>query len=105
MGYRYFYHGDIDAWKFIDDVSQIDLYYPGEFVRKRALIDGVNELDAFIDILREYATSLKGWLDQTQPIVRCQDCKFEDEPWNCPMTFYNYPNGFCSEGSIKEIEG
>ena len=37
-------------------------------------------------------------------IVRCRDCKFKDELWNCAAPYYVEPNGFCAWGAQKEVE-
>lgn len=37
-----------------------------------------------------------------EPIVRCRDCKFKDEPWNCAAPYHVEPNGFCSWGDRRE---
>lgn len=31
-----------------------------------------------------------------EEIVRCRDCKFKDEPWNCAAPYYVEPDGFCA---------
>ena len=36
-----------------------------------------------------------------EEIVRCRDCKFKDEPWNCAAPYYVEPNGFCAWGERK----
>ena len=36
-----------------------------------------------------------------EPIVRCRDCKFKDEPWNCAAPYYVEPDGFCAWGERR----
>ena len=31
-----------------------------------------------------------------EEIVRCRECKFKDEPWNCAAPYYVEPDGFCA---------
>ncbi len=38
---------------------------------------------------------------ELEEIVRCRDCKFKDEPWNCAAPYYVEPNGFCKWGERK----
>ena len=35
-------------------------------------------------------------------IVRCRDCKYKDEPWNCAAPYYVEQNGFCAWGEKRE---
>ena len=41
------------------------------------------------------------WLTGEE-IVRCRDCKFKDEPWNCAAPYYVKPDGFCAWGERRE---
>lgn len=34
-------------------------------------------------------------------IVRCRDCEYKDEPWNCAAPYYVEPDGFCKWGERK----
>jgi len=36
-------------------------------------------------------------------IVRCRDCEFEDEPWNCAAPYYREPDGFCSWAKRRAV--
>lgn len=35
-------------------------------------------------------------------IVRCRDCQYEDEPWNCAAPYHNEPDGFCKWGELRK---
>lgn len=38
-----------------------------------------------------------------EEIVRCHDCKFKNESWNCASPYYNVePDGFCAWGERRE---
>ena len=37
-----------------------------------------------------------------EEIVRCRDCQFEDEPWNCAAPYHNEPDGFCKWGELRK---
>ncbi len=28
-------------------------------------------------------------------VVRCRDCEYQNEPWNCAAPYSKEPNGFC----------
>ena len=36
-----------------------------------------------------------------EEIVRCRECKFKDEPWNCAAPYYVEPDGFCAWGERR----
>lgn len=38
-------------------------------------------------------------------VVRCRDCKFKDEPWNCAAPYFVEPDGFCAWGKPREEGG
>ena len=40
--------------------------------------------------------------DKLPEIVRCRDCKFKDEPWNCAAPYCVEPDGFCAWGRTKD---
>ena len=49
-----------------------------------------------------YATDEhKGHWLTGEEIVRCRDCKFKDEPWNCAAPYYIEPDGFCAWGERR----
>ena len=39
--------------------------------------------------------------DKLPKIVRCRECKFKDEPWNCAAPYYVEPDGFCAWGERR----
>ena len=43
-------------------------------------------------------TALGRTLEKQEEIVRCRECKFKDEPWNCAAPYYIEPDGFCAWG-------
>lgn len=50
----------------------------------------------------EYIVNLSAdWTNKLTEIVRCKDCKFKDEPWNCAAPYYVEPDGFCAWGERK----
>lgn len=50
----------------------------------------------------EYIWERKGCVQQRrEPIVRCRDCKYKDEPWNCAAPYYVEQNGFCAWGERR----
>ena len=52
--------------------------------------------------LGELLTNIHGkiYLSRAE-IVRCKDCKFKDEPWNCAAPYYVESYGFCKWGERK----
>lgn len=37
-------------------------------------------------------------------IVRCRDCEYEDEPWNCAAPYYAEPDGFCFWAKRRAVD-
>lgn len=59
------------------------------------------EAELFIARFGINGTTMFGY-QLVDEIVRCRDCKFKDEPWNCAAPYFVEPDGYCAWGRKKD---